>query len=151
MSAPEGWTLMDYAARAGVDSEDFMSHVGPVYWRLDEGGMPQLGFEVLPHMCNPMGICHGGMLMTVLDTGLAVVLHAALKETRFTPSMSFNFDFLAPGKLGEWLQTSGQCVRKTKRTGFVNGLLSHADGPVMSASGIFKITDTAILGGFIIK
>ena len=150
MSAPEGWSLMDYAARIGSEQPDYMSHVGPVYWRGQED-TPRLGFEVMPHMCNPMGICHGGMMMTVLDTGLAIVLHAAMKETRFTPSISFNFDFLAPGKIGDWLETSGECIRQTSRTGFVSGMLTGPDGPVMRASGIFKITDTAIPGGFIGK
>jgi len=140
MSIPEGWELLDIGKRLGSDQPDFMSHIGPLYTR-DDGVMPQIGFEVLPHMCNPMGICHGGMMMTIMDTGLAFILHAALDGAQFTPSVSFNFDFLAPGKLGTWLEPSGTCTRTTKRTGFVSGLLNGPDGPVMSGSGIFKITN----------
>jgi acyl-coenzyme A thioesterase PaaI-like protein len=143
MSVPEGWSLLDVGARLGMDKPEFMGHVGPLYTR-DVDGMPQIGFEVLQHMCNPAGICHGGMMMTVMDVGLAFILHARLGGAQFTPSVSFNFDFLAPGELGNWLETSGQCTQNTKRTGFVSGLLTGPNGPVMSGSGIFKITNRTI-------
>ncbi|MGB0342974.1 MAG: PaaI family thioesterase [Parvibaculales bacterium] len=140
MSAPpDGWQLFDMSDRLGADTPHFLAHIGPIYVREDDIGR-HLGFRVMPHMCNPVGICHGGMLMSVMDTGLAFILHNALKNPHFTPSVSFNFDFLAPGKVNDWLEVEGQCTRHTKRTGFVSGLLNGPDGPVMSASGIFKIT-----------
>ncbi len=143
ISVPEGWELLDIGARLGRETADFMTHIGPLYTRLDAQDMPQIGFVVLAHMCNPMRICHGGMMMSVMDAGLAFVLHAAMDQHVFTPSVSFNFDFLAPGKLDAWLETSGQCTRYTRRTGFVTGRLTGPDGPVMSGSGIFKITGTS--------
>ena len=138
-SVPEGFEPFDVAARLGYDGSDFLTHSGPIYMR-EDADMPRLGFEVLPHMCNPAGICHGGMMMAVMDTGLAFILHAALKQQVFSPSISFNFDFLAPAQLGQWLETSGTCTKYTKRTGFVSGALLGPDGPVVQGSGIFRIT-----------
>ena len=140
MSIPDGWQQLDIASPLPHLETHFISHAGPLYVRQTAEGR-QIGFEVLPHMCNPAGICHGGMLMTVMDVGLAFILHNAMGEHRFTPSVSFNFDFLAPGKLGDFLLCEGDCTQQTKSTGFVTGRLVGSDGPVITGSGIFKITD----------
>lgn len=141
MSIPDGWTELDFdGAFAHLDTH-FTQHVGPIYSRDDAAhGGRQIGFEVQQHMCNPAGICHGGMLMTVMDVGLAIVLHNQMGGPRFTPSVSFNFDFLAPGQMGDFLICEGACTRVTKSTGFVSGQLIGKDGPVITGSGIFKIT-----------
>ena len=143
MPLPEGFEPLDIAARLGRDAADFLTHSGPIYVR-EDADMPQLGFGVLPHMGNPGGVCHGGMMMTVLDTGLAFILHAAMKQRVFSPSISFNFDFLAPAQAGQWLETHGTCTKYTKRTGFVSGALLGPDGPVAQASGIFRITERSV-------
>ena len=121
MSVPDGWKELDFDGMFDHLEAHFTQHVGPIYIRGSlERGDQQLGFEVQEHMCNPAGICHGGMLMTVMDVGLAFVLHNHMGGARFTPSVSFNFDFLAPGQL----------VGK--------------DGPVITGSGIFKITNIVL-------
>mgnify|MGYP001317897396 FL=1 len=141
MPVPEGFEPLDIAARWGVDdAPDFVMHSGPIYVR-EDGSMPELGFEVLPHMCNPGGVCHGGLLMTVLDNAFVFILHATLKQPVYLPSISCNFDFLAPAHLGEWVETRGSCTKYTKRTGFVSGALLGPDGPVLQGSGIFRITE----------
>ena len=140
MPVPEGFEPLDIAARLGRDAADFITHSGPIYLR-EDGSMPQLGFEVLPHMCNPGGVCHGGLLMTVLDNAFVFILHATLKQPVYLPSISCNFDFLAPAHLGEWVETSGSCTKHTTRTGFVSGALLGPDGPVLQGSGIFRITE----------
>ena len=140
MAIPKGWAPLDFGGRFDHLETHFMKHIGPVYVRGAEGAH-QLGFEVMPHMCNPARFCHGGMMMTVLDSGFAFILHAALNQRVFSPSISFNFDFLAPAHLGEWVETSGSCTKHTKRTGFVSGALLGLDGPVLQGSGIFRITE----------
>ena len=145
MSVPDGWSELDFDGMFDHLDAHFTQHVGPIYIRGSlETGDQQLGFEVQQHMCNPAGICHGGMLMTVMDVGLAFALHNHMGGARFTPSVSFNFDFLAPGQLGDFLICEGQCTRATKSTGFVSGQLVGKDGPVITGSGIFKITNIVL-------
>ena len=143
MAAPEGWAPLDFGGKFDHLDTHFMAHVGPVYMRGGDGTR-QLGFKVMPHMCNPAGICHGGMLMSVMDVGLAFVLHNEMGSHVFTPSVSFNFDFVAPGQLGDFLICEGDCTRLTKSTGFVTGRLVGKDGPVITGSGIMKITDIVL-------
>ena len=137
---PSGWRPLEFGDALAHLETHFADHIGPFYVR-DVAGGRQIGFQVMPHMCNPAGISHGGMLMSAMDMGLAFVLHAHLGGHRFTPTASMNFDFLTPGQLGDFLICEGECTRATKSTGFVSGRLIGKDGPVMTGSAIFKITD----------
>lgn len=145
MDIPAGWQELDFSGRFDHLETHFTDHVGPLFVRGGEGNR-QIGFRVEPHMCNPAGICHGGMLMTVMDVALAFGLHNVMGVHSFTPSVSFNFDFLAPGQLGDFLICESEVTRHTKNTGFVTGRLVGSDGPVITGSGIFKITDIKIEG-----
>ena len=137
MVIPAGWASLDFGARFEHLDTHFIEHVGPLYMSGEDGDR-RLGFEVKPHMCNPAGICHGGMLMTVMDVGLAFILHNAMGKHVFTPSVSFNFDFVSPGQLGDFLICEGECTRYTKNTGFVTGRLIGKDGPVITGSGHYE-------------
>ena len=138
-------------------SDGFVDLVGPVYvkWQeprratarretedasvlLGAGGTASLGFAVEARHCNPAGVCHGGMLMTVMDMGLAVALKAATKSDKFLPTINLTFDFVAPGRLGAWLQSEVSFTHATPRMGFAHGLLVGPDGPVLRANGIMK-------------
>ena len=145
MDIPAGWEKLDSDGRFDHIDTHFTEHVGPVFVRGAEGAR-QIAFRVEPHMCNPAGICHGGMLMTVMDVGLGFALHNALGGIRFTPTISLNFDFLSPGKLGDFLVCEGAATRHTNNTGFVSGQLIGSDGPVLNGSGLFKITDIGVGG-----
>jgi len=130
---PAGFELFPHA-------DGFATHVGPLYFKMRDGeGV--LGFRVMPHHCNPAGICHGGMMMTVMDMAIGVAISVGAKTGGFTPSVNLTYDFVAPGPMGAWLQSKVDWVHTTKRTGFANGYLIGPDGPVMRANGICKITD----------
>jgi len=130
---PEGFTVFPH-------SDGFADHVGPLFFKM-KGGEGVLGFRVMDHHCNPAGICHGGMLMTVMDMaiGVAVAMHA--KTNAFTPSVNLTYDFVAPGPKGAWLESKVDWVYTTKRTGFANGYLVGPNGVIMRANGICKIAN----------
>ncbi|MDE2277802.1 MAG: PaaI family thioesterase, partial [Burkholderiales bacterium] len=52
----------------------FVAQNGPLYV-LHEGPVVKLGFRVEARHCNPMGICHGGMLASFCDMLLPVTVH----------------------------------------------------------------------------
>jgi uncharacterized protein (TIGR00369 family) len=116
----------------------FAHHIGPIYWRLADGAA-SLGFRVEPHMCNPAGICHGGMMMTVMDMAVGVAATIAARTQKFAPSVNLVCDFLQPGQLGDWLHSKVDFTYTTRRTGFAAGILIGSNGPVMRANGIVKI------------
>jgi acyl-coenzyme A thioesterase PaaI-like protein len=118
--------------------DGFAHHVGPLYWKVEDGkGI--LGFRVLDHHVNPVGICHGGMMMTVMDMALGFNVRLASGSESFSPSIQLAYDFLQPGRLGEWLESDVDFTHTTPRMGFANGLLIGPNGPVMRCNGISKL------------
>ena len=130
---PEGFK----ARRFG---EGFVSVNGPLYVRRPEGGGFQLGFRVEKRHCNPMGICHGGMMATFCDMLLPLSAHV-LSDVgkRFLPTINLQIDYLAASPLGAWVQGEAQVLRMTRSLVFMQGLV-HADGTLVArVSGIFKM------------
>ena len=120
--------------------EGFIAGNGPLYVKKLERGI-LLGFRVEPRHCNPMGICHGGMLASFADMLLPLSIHRLSEEVgfKFLPTINLQLDYLAPAPLGSWVEGEVQVLRVTRSLVFAQGLVS-ADGlPVVRASGIFKI------------
>ena len=86
----------------------------------DQGGDVKIGFRVEPRYCNPMGICHGGMLASFCDMLLPVTAHRVSAEVgrRFLPTVSLQVDYLAPVPLGAWVEGEAQPPpgRRTRTT-----------------------------------
>jgi len=118
--------------------EGFVERVGPLYWKLaDDRGV--LGFRVLEHHLNPVGICHGGMMMTVMDMAVGFNLRLASGIEAFPPSIQMAYDFLKPGRPGDWLESAVDFTHTTPRMGFANGLLVGPEGPVLRCNGICRL------------
>ncbi len=128
---PEGFEPFAHA-------DGFADHVGPLFMAIRDG-KSSLGFFVEPHHCNPAAICHGGMMMTVMDMAIGVAVAMAAENSGFTPSVNLTYDFVAPGYPGDWLESKVDWVHTTYKTGFANGYLIGPKGPVMRANGICKI------------
>lgn len=119
---------------------EFVHINGPLYLR-HEGDEVQVGFRVEPRHCNPMRICHGGMLATFADMLLPVTIHRKSKEVgqRFLPTINLQIDYLSPSALGAWVQGEGQVLRVTRSMVFAQGLITADGVPAVRVSGIFKI------------
>ena len=133
IEVPEGFRAREFGG-------GFMAVNGPLYARKTDAGF-QLGFRVEERHCNPMRICHGGMMATFCDMLLPITAHVVSKEValRFLPTINLQIDYLAPSPLGAWVQGEAELLRATKSLVFMQGLV-HADGvPVARVSGIFKI------------
>jgi uncharacterized protein (TIGR00369 family) len=130
---PEGFV----ARRFG---EGFIAVNGPLYARKPPGGGFQLGFRVEPRHCNPMRICHGGMMATFCDMLLPLSAHV-LSDVgkRFLPTINLQVDYLAASPLGSWVQGEGQVLRRTRSLVFMQGLVQADGNPVARVSGIFKL------------
>jgi uncharacterized protein (TIGR00369 family) len=133
LSIPEGFTPI----RIGGE---FMRLNGPIYTRHD-GVALRVGFRVEPRHCNPMNMCHGGMLASYADMLLPVSAHAlsASIARRFLPTINLQIDYLAPAPLGSWVEGIAQLLRETRSLVFVQAVATADGVPCLRASGIFKI------------
>jgi uncharacterized protein (TIGR00369 family) len=120
--------------------EGFIAVNGPLYVKKLEPGIA-LGFRVERRHCNPMGICHGGMIATFCDMLLPISAHYLSTDLarRFLPTINLQIDYLAASKLDAWVQGEAQLLRATRSMVFMQGLV-RADGEAVArVSGIFKI------------
>ena len=129
---PAGW------GRLPFDS-GFIGVNGPLFARHD-GGTLRLGFRVEERHCNPMGMCHGGWLASFADMQLPLASRAqAGVALRFLPTISLAIDYLAPAKLGDWVEGRTEVLRTTKRLVFAQ-MVATAEGEIcLRANGTFKI------------
>ncbi len=118
----------------------FIAANGPLYL-LHEGAVVKVGFRVEPRHCNPMGMCHGGMLASFCDMLLPVSVHRKSAEVgqRFLPTVSLQLDYMAPVPLGAWVEGECDVLKVTRAMVFAQGL-ARADGVLaLRCSGVFKI------------
>jgi uncharacterized protein (TIGR00369 family) len=118
----------------------FIAANGPLYL-LHQGPLVKLGFRIEPRHCNPMGMCHGGMLASFCDMLLPVSVHRKSAEVgqRFLPTVSLQLDYMAPAALGAWVEGEAEVLKVTRAMVFAHGLV-RADGvAAVRCSGVFKI------------
>ncbi len=120
------------------EMDGFVGHVGPLYRRV-VGDKGSFGFLVQAHHANPVGICHGGMMMSVMDMAVGHAVMLKRQNTTFTPSINMTYDFLMPAKIGDWLYSDVDFVHTSRRMGFANGVLRGPAGPVLRCNGICQI------------
>ena len=120
--------------------DGFIAANGPLYVKTLQRGV-LIGFRVEARHCNPMGICHGGMIATFCDMFLPISAHHLSDDLqqRFLPTINLQIDYLAPSPKGAWVQGAGQLLRSTRSLVFMQGVVTADGQPVARASGIFKI------------
>lgn len=137
---PEGFRRIDFDR----DRPDptFNGHIGNLYAKRGAKGTRDefvLGFRVHPHMCNPAGGLHGGMMMTVADLVGTMGGGTLVGLRKFLPTVSMTFDFVAPARVGDWVEGRAEVVRQTRSLLFTDISLTVGDERFLRASQIAKI------------
>jgi uncharacterized protein (TIGR00369 family) len=114
----------------------FADSLQPSYGKVDESEAC-FGLVVEQHHCNMMGICHGGVLMTLADMAGAAGINLARGELAGSPTINLNIDLISPARLGTWVQASIDQVSIKRRFGFCRGSISNESGVVAQFSGTF--------------
>ncbi|WP_241521146.1 PaaI family thioesterase [Kineobactrum sediminis] len=121
----------------GLGFTDFLQ---PSYRRLT-GEAVSFGILVQKSHCNIMGICHGGVIMTLADIAAATGVNHACGRQAGSPTINLAVDFINAGKEGDWLQADVAHVSIKRRFGFCNGLLTGPRGVVARFNGTFYLPD----------
>jgi len=123
---------------------DFIAANGPFYLlhsTADGVVVVKLGFRVEARHCNPMGMCHGGMLASFCDMLLPVSVHRKSAEVgrRFLPTVSLQLDYMAPVALGAWVEGEAEVLKVTRAMVFAQGVVRTDGALAVRCSGVFKI------------
>jgi uncharacterized protein (TIGR00369 family) len=129
----------------------FLHVNGPLYVRVEDDRL-KLGLRVEMRHCNPMKICHGGMLATFIDMLMPFTIsYHGHADGRFMPTVQLTQDYMAPAPLGCWLEGEAQVLRATRSLIFAQCLVT-ADGELcLRANGVFKLGPEVPGGGGLSK
>lgn len=116
----------------------FVMQFGPLYAR-HEGNTLVIGLRIQPHHLNLHSNAHGGMLLTLADTALGINLSQSHSPPLPMVTANLSSEFLAPAKLGEWLEAHVEILRVGSRLGFADCRLRVGERLVMRASGTFAV------------
>ncbi len=113
--------------------------IGPMYIRKPrEGRAFAWGFRVADKHMNRGGVVHGGMLVAFADQCLgALVYYAGGRKPCSTIDLATSF--VAPGKLGDWIEGTGEVTRVTRDLIFMRGRVHCGDRTLLDVKGIWKI------------
>ncbi len=116
----------------------FNDAFSPLYVRMTDAG-PQFGLRVEKNHCNPIGICHGAVLMGLMDIALSGSVCFAMGKYTGTPTISITLDYIAASREGDWIFAEVHAADLTRTMGFVNGIIKGSNGNLVRASGCFKL------------
>lgn len=116
-------------------------------WRLIEAkpeeGFIKVGFEGKPEFCNPSGCIQGGLLTAMLDDTMGPAVFLLSGGKFFTPTVSLNVNFLAPGKVGPFIGEA-KVMQMGKTIVFVEGrLMDEAGTPIATATSASRLIENA--------
>jgi acyl-coenzyme A thioesterase PaaI-like protein len=127
--AAAGWTAPERSRFAAL--------VGPLWWR-QEGETFACGFLAEEKHANLRGVVHGGMLMTFADHALGRLVAEAVGGKPIA-TIQLDTHFLAPVRLGDFVEVRGEIVRRTRAVVFVEGRLTVKGHAVARSHGIWKV------------
>jgi acyl-coenzyme A thioesterase 13 len=119
----------------------FNDLVGPFYAKRENDAIA-LGLRIEERHCNSRGICHGGLLATLADVALGYACVAAggaqAKSGSFVTT-NLSVDYLAPARVGDWVQSEVKVLNPGSRTATADGFLVANGKPVVRASATFRM------------
>ena len=118
----------------------FIGHNGPYYWRKDEAGLFEFGFQTDERHGNPNGVLHGGSILGFLDTilGHAVVTGAGKK----CATVSLDSRFISTAAPGAWIGGRTALRKLTRSFAFVDAEAFEGDKLLVTATAIFRVFDS---------
>jgi uncharacterized protein (TIGR00369 family) len=133
LAVPAGFKRVNFTGTA------FNVLIGPIYFRRGAEDDMRLGFRVQQGHCNPAGMLHGGMMMTMADMTAGFVTAFKAGIDKFLPTINMTFDFVSPGKAGQWIDCSGEVVKVTRHMAFATVALHCGTEQLLRGSCIMKI------------
>ena len=130
MTVPDGYRLFEYV-------DPFEDLVGPLCYREAPDGRLRFAFVAAPQHANTSGQIHGGMLMTFADYALCLAAIHGLPGERCV-TVSLNCEFVSPGEVGDFVESTAEVVRRGRSLTFVRGEITAADRVLLTCSAVVK-------------
>ena len=123
---PEGFKVLHRG------NSPFLSSLGTLYNKGDV-----IGLRIEEKHMNTRGVAHGGMLLTLADSALGIVI--AMSQTPPRPMVTVNLtaDFTGAAHAGDFVEARVDLQKVGKRLAFASCQLWCGERRILRASGIF--------------
>jgi acyl-coenzyme A thioesterase 13 len=117
-------------------SSPFLTSLGPLYAR-SEGGSVTIGLRIEEKHLNTRGVAHGGMLVTLADSALGIVIAMSRSPPQPMVTVNLTADFADVARAGDWVEARVDVQKMGKRLAFASCHLWVGEKRILRASGIF--------------
>jgi acyl-coenzyme A thioesterase PaaI-like protein len=129
-------TSGEFAGWRTWSRDNFETHNGPFYHRMEDDGRIHCAFRVEKKHLNGMRNVHGGAFMAFADYCLFAMAAPVLQGPGVT--VSFACEFLDAAREGELVEGSGEIMRAGGSMIFLRGLLKSGERSLFTFSGTIK-------------
>jgi acyl-coenzyme A thioesterase PaaI-like protein len=116
--------------------DNFETHNGPFWHRMDDDGQIRCAFRVEKKHLNGMRNVHGGAFMSFADYCLFAMAAPVLDGPGVT--VSFACEFLDGAREGELIEATGEIMRAGGSMIFMRGVLKSGERSLFTFSGTIK-------------
>jgi uncharacterized protein (TIGR00369 family) len=116
----------------------FLAQLGPLYLK-KAGDQYVIGLRIEERHTNIRGIAHGGMLLTLADSALGIVLSSSRTPPQPMVTVNLSTDFVESANPGDWVEAHVDIQRVGKRLAFANCYLIVGERRILRASGVFAL------------
>ncbi|MEZ6044856.1 MAG: PaaI family thioesterase [Planctomycetaceae bacterium] len=110
-------------------------HVKPTR---NEDGSVEFHLKVEHQHLRPLGIIHGGVIASMLDTALGQVVGATAKEDQHVVTVQLNINYIRPTWEGEEIIARGELQHRGTQTAVSRGEIRSSDNQLIAtATGTF--------------
>jgi uncharacterized protein (TIGR00369 family) len=124
----------------GLDESHHLSFLERLGVRLDDDG--RLVLEVQSAHLRTLGIAHGGVIATLLDSVMGMAANRSSPPDHYVVTAQLNVHFIRPAFEGETLVASSQVRHSGRKTAVAQGEIQTANGALIAtASATFVFVE----------
>jgi uncharacterized protein (TIGR00369 family) len=120
-------------------SSNFLSLLGTLYGK-GEGSEMVIAMRIDDRHLNTRGVAHGGMLVTLADSALGIVIGLSQPSPQPFATVNLSADFADAARGGDWVEARVDVQKLGRRLAFASCHLWVGDRRILRASGIFART-----------
>ncbi|OYU47773.1 MAG: hypothetical protein CFE31_14980 [Rhizobiales bacterium PAR1] len=118
--------------------DELSDKIGPYFSRIS-AGKPIIGLGIRDFHISPRGFCHGAVIAALADLQSLPSGYMAGIFDRLAATLSFNIDYIASARLGDWIELKTDLLKVTRQFIFSQALVVKTDGAVVArTSAVYK-------------
>jgi len=128
-TVPEGFVALR-------ELDGYMGHFGQLYADLPRR---TLAVRVGKHHLNNLGIPHGGMLATLADTAIGMMMQIETERKNAAVTVNLSLDYLDAARVGDWLEARVEFDKLGSRLRYGTCRVMSGERCLLRATAIFAV------------